>query len=263
MGPLLAGIGSAISSIASPIAGYFGQKDTNRTNLKLAQQARDYDTMMWNKQNEYNTPQMQMQRYTEAGLNPNLIYGQGTPGNAQQAPKAPVPQVENSAAHLSQMSIAPALSMYQDWLVKKAQINNLEAETRAKEQNTALNSLRAITQNYTNRRLSHESQYFDINALNNAEISKQKMYLLNRQNLYQEQKNDYSLKAFPALLNQINARNMLLQEQQRGQRLQNDLDSQLKPYGVSSQDQLWQRILTIMLNPMLNKSKGVLQNYQK
>jgi hypothetical protein len=30
----------------------------------------------WDKQNTYNSPSQQMQRYKEAGLNPNLIYGQ-------------------------------------------------------------------------------------------------------------------------------------------------------------------------------------------
>lgn len=29
----------------------------------------------------YNSPEAQMKRYKDAGLNPNLIYGQGTPGN--------------------------------------------------------------------------------------------------------------------------------------------------------------------------------------
>lgn len=36
----------------------------------------------WRRQNEYNSPAKQMQRFKEAGLNPNLIYGQGSAGNA-------------------------------------------------------------------------------------------------------------------------------------------------------------------------------------
>ena len=35
----------------------------------------DYNTQMWNQTNQYNSPQMQMQRYKEAGLNPNLVGG--------------------------------------------------------------------------------------------------------------------------------------------------------------------------------------------
>lgn len=36
----------------------------------------------WHMQNAYNSPEAQMQRYKAAGLNPHLIYGQGSPGNA-------------------------------------------------------------------------------------------------------------------------------------------------------------------------------------
>lgn len=41
---------------------------------------------MWNMQNFYNSPAEQMKRYADAGLNPNLIYGQGTSGNATSSP---------------------------------------------------------------------------------------------------------------------------------------------------------------------------------
>lgn len=42
---------------------------------------------MWNRQNEYNTPAAQMARFKAGGLNPHLIYGQGSPGNAQGHPE--------------------------------------------------------------------------------------------------------------------------------------------------------------------------------
>lgn len=40
----------------------------------------------WHRQNEYNSPKAQMQRFKDAGLNPQLIYGQGTAGNASATP---------------------------------------------------------------------------------------------------------------------------------------------------------------------------------
>ncbi|WP_139366091.1 hypothetical protein [Elizabethkingia meningoseptica] len=43
---------------------------------------------MWNRNNEYNTPLAQMQRLKDAGLNPNLMYGQGTTGNSSAPAKA-------------------------------------------------------------------------------------------------------------------------------------------------------------------------------
>lgn len=39
-----------------------------------------YQMDLWNRQNEYNSPLSQMKRLSEAGLNPNLMYGQGTTG---------------------------------------------------------------------------------------------------------------------------------------------------------------------------------------
>lgn len=42
----------------------------------------------WDRQNAYNSPKAQMERFKEAGLNPNLMYGQGTPGNASASPLA-------------------------------------------------------------------------------------------------------------------------------------------------------------------------------
>lgn len=44
------------------------------------------DFYMWQQQNEYNSPEAQMQRLKAAGLNPHLMYGQGNVGNAQSMP---------------------------------------------------------------------------------------------------------------------------------------------------------------------------------
>lgn len=50
---------------------------------QLANSALNYENQvkLIDKQNEYNTPAAQMQRFAEAGLNPNLIYGLGSNGN--------------------------------------------------------------------------------------------------------------------------------------------------------------------------------------
>lgn len=47
-----------------------------------AAQNRKWSEEMWNKQNEYNTPTAQMNRLKSAGLNPNLVYGSVSSGNA-------------------------------------------------------------------------------------------------------------------------------------------------------------------------------------
>ena len=45
------------------------------------------DKQMFDYQNAYNTPEQQMARLKAAGLNPNLMYGQGTTGNASGYPQ--------------------------------------------------------------------------------------------------------------------------------------------------------------------------------
>lgn len=52
-------------------------RETNEANAKLAREQQAWSEQMVDKQNAYNSPVQQMARYQEAGLNPNLIYGNG------------------------------------------------------------------------------------------------------------------------------------------------------------------------------------------
>ena len=94
LGTIIGGVTSLFGSGLS----YKGQREANKTNIELAQQAREHDVDMWNRQNAYNTPEMQMQRLREAGLNPNLMYasGQASTGNADAPKAAPVATTSNA-----------------------------------------------------------------------------------------------------------------------------------------------------------------------
>lgn len=52
-------------------------------NYLMKQQEQAYNFELWKAMNEYNSPAAQMSRYQDAGLNPNLIYGQQ---NTAQSP---------------------------------------------------------------------------------------------------------------------------------------------------------------------------------
>lgn len=65
------------------------QKEANSTNVRLNEEnnekskelqelAYQQNVEQWNRENEYNLPANQMQRFKDAGLNPNLIYSQGS-----------------------------------------------------------------------------------------------------------------------------------------------------------------------------------------
>ena len=66
---------SALFSIGS-------RKKAYKRSIDLMNRQADKDKEFWDHQNRYNTPARQMQRLKEAGLNPALMYGQGTTGNA-------------------------------------------------------------------------------------------------------------------------------------------------------------------------------------
>lgn len=83
---------------SSLISGGF-QLGAEKANFKhqkeLADQQNQFNLDMWKMNNEYNSPQAQMQRLKDAGLNPMLMYGQGTTGNSSSPPS----QVTPNAPH--------------------------------------------------------------------------------------------------------------------------------------------------------------------
>lgn len=126
----------------------------NRANRKMAEYQFDRNVEMWNMQNKYNTPANQMQRFKDAGLNPNLIYGKGTAGNATTMPQYQAPKQE---FNLSPPDVLSVLGMYQDVLNKKQQRDNMQAQEDAIRQSTAnagiTNSI--LQQNLINRTLGN------------------------------------------------------------------------------------------------------------
>lgn len=82
-------VGGALLNAGLGVVGNFlgnkqaekNQQQQNAFNAAEAQKTRDWQEKMWNLNNEYNTPLAQVNRLQEAGLNPNLVYGNGTMQN--------------------------------------------------------------------------------------------------------------------------------------------------------------------------------------
>lgn len=76
LGGALSGfIGSGGNPWGAALGGFSGALDAYQDKAYY-NYARGKDIQLWLMQQEYNSPKNQMQRYREAGLNPNLIYGQ-------------------------------------------------------------------------------------------------------------------------------------------------------------------------------------------
>ncbi|WNK13163.1 MAG: DNA pilot protein [Microvirus sp.] len=124
----------------------FGQASTNQANKDMMNTQRTWAVQDWDKQNAYNAPSAQMQRYKDAGLNPNLIYGNGA---SSAGIASPIRQTEtakqqpvNTGGNVADSMLKGFLSMYDlqktqaetDRLKKQAEL--IEAERRLKEQST-------------------------------------------------------------------------------------------------------------------------------
>lgn len=57
-------------------------------NYLMKQQEQAYNLELWNLQNQYNSPAAQMERYQDAGLNPNLIYSKDNMASSPAAASA-------------------------------------------------------------------------------------------------------------------------------------------------------------------------------
>ena len=136
--------GSAIGAIGNVVGGLMqghAQRQANRANMELAKYSYDQNLQQWNRENEYNSPFAQMQRYKAAGLNPNLIYSQqNTAGNSPQmsAPQVapvtgPAQGITNAFNQMSQFASAVfALKRQQ------AEIAKIEADTQDVQYRNAL-----------------------------------------------------------------------------------------------------------------------------
>jgi len=86
-------LGGLVNTGLGTLGSYLTSQEQLKQQERLQDKAFNQSVEMWNMQNAYNTPKAQMERYAEAGLNPNLIYGNGvsSAGNASSAPSYEAP----------------------------------------------------------------------------------------------------------------------------------------------------------------------------
>ena len=120
-----------IGGIISGLGNVAATAMTNRANRQLAEYAYSKDLEMWNRQNEYNSPQAQMERLQAAGLNPAMMYGQGSQaaGQAKEMPKYNAPTMDYTVAI---PMIVQTLGAFQDIKVKQAQEKSILADVEYK-----------------------------------------------------------------------------------------------------------------------------------
>ncbi len=122
--PTLAAIGAATdiaSTIFNPISTFL----TNKQNLKIANANRNFAYQMWQKNNEYNTPEAQKQRLIDAGYNPNMFEASS---NVSSAPAQTVDMPEMQAPQLDNTAGGRVFQNYMQSLMQKQQIAGMKAD---------------------------------------------------------------------------------------------------------------------------------------
>lgn len=110
-------------------------KKTREWNEQQYWRTRNDSLRDWAMVNEYNSPQAQMQRFRDAGLNPNLIYGQSNMSDAVRS--SDVNQWNPRSPELD-LSAAPALGQYFNARMQEANLRNLETINTVQQQEAIL-----------------------------------------------------------------------------------------------------------------------------
>lgn len=194
-------------------------------NKELMDYQYNKDLDMWNRQNQYNSPQSQMDRFTDAGLNPNLIYSQGNPGNAVNIPKyqAPEYRINRPALDFGRPG-SSMLQQYNNTRVANAQISATEAQrdyTKQRTINEGLNEAYKVMSNDLFRRNLPWKQQQEYNkamiGIEGIDIARSKAGIEHQRQLYAGQlfKSQASMSAENArILQSLNNARLRLIEQQ-------------------------------------------------
>lgn len=122
--PTLAAIGAA-TDIASTIFNPISTFMTNKQNLKIANANRNFAYQMWQKNNEYNTPEAQKQRLIDAGYNPNMFEASS---NTSSAPAQTIDMPEMQAPQIDNQAGGRVFQNYMQALMQKQQIAGMKAD---------------------------------------------------------------------------------------------------------------------------------------
>ena len=168
---ILPAIIAGATALGSAAWGYFNQRKTNEEqkqyNEDMMNKQNQFNLDMYNKTNDYNSPVKQMQRFQEAGLNPNLIYGQGNNGNANMAHSASAGAYTPTAP---KMDLLQGLQAYMSFREQGAQYDNLRAQNTLLAKEAALKDADIAAKALTNSRT--EFDLHQARALNSSVITK-------------------------------------------------------------------------------------------
>lgn len=129
---------SAAGSFANGVINAIGSERQMKQQKELMDYQASLNERMWNMQNAYNTPRKQRERLKAAGLNPDLMYGNGSAGVQAPLPAGasgaaapaynPAPSGVNFASDLAAVAAAKESGMNVSTMEKELQIKEIERQ---------------------------------------------------------------------------------------------------------------------------------------
>ncbi|AXH74466.1 MAG: DNA pilot protein [Microviridae sp.] len=189
--PVIGGLIDAGSNIIDSVAQGFTNRANRKWSEKMYGRQRQDALSDWQMQNQYNSPQSQMERLKAAGLNPNLVYGSGATATGGEVRSSSAPPGQARAPQLGLgSSIDTYLKMRStdadidlkkiqgmvglvEAVLKGKQAGNVAADTESKQFDTGLKrdlrdvSVQAATADL-NKKLADTKFTLDANARSNA-----------------------------------------------------------------------------------------------
>lgn len=266
--PWAAAIGAAGTALGSIFGG--GRKnrqaahDMNERNIRFQQetnqQNRNWALEDWERTNQYNTPAMQMARFKAAGLNPHLIYGNGTEVSQPRNSDATAPHVEklpvgNLGGDIAQglfqgaqAYVANRLQQSQiDNLAKTSQVMDADIQNKnAQTVNTIANTARTDQQRQQSDTLFQNTVATAEANLNNTLLTGSKIEQEIRSSKVSNQLTEAQIKAVAKSIETANENIKLMRAEGNNKALDaqlKQLDINLKRQGINPNDPTWVRIL--------------------
>lgn len=157
--------------------------------------------------NAYNTPQAQMARYKAAGLNPNLVYGQGTPGNQPAPAQYDAPQIAEA--------VAGTMVRHQAYKEAQSRINKNDTGAGVNSSVKSLNELRKM---FMDAQKNAQMPYLDRNAQYSSSLMRQQLINLIRR----------------GGMDSVQKANMLLDQKIKGNIIsEGDFNRSMRKFGIS------------------------------
>jgi hypothetical protein len=235
MTALAGGAASAANSVSRRNTSRYNTDMSIAANKELAQYAYQQDLAMWQRNNNYNNPANQMKRLKSAGLNPHLVYGNGSVvGNTSgQTPKYNAPKVDYNYKPVELP--AQQLGQFTDTMLRAAQIDNVRANTQKTEAQTITEAYQAGLLKWKEAEAGVEARVKERNEQNLSTMLGEKTL----QSQFLTQKTATDARRADIELDRAKTLNELEKMRYRWEKR-----------GLSPRDKLWLRILTKTLPSM-------------